>query len=197
MTTFDPRAEEALRQSFRYFNRFMLLMWRLGLGPLLNAAPDVLGRYMVIVHTGRKTGMKRYTPVNYAEIDGDIYCSAGFGTISDWYRNIMADPRVELWLPKARWTGIAEDITDQEGALDKLRQVLIASAFAANAVGIYPKTMSDEALAKETTDYRLVRVRFTGLREGEGGPGDLVWVWGVAALLALLARAAAGRRRRS
>jgi deazaflavin-dependent oxidoreductase (nitroreductase family) len=178
-------------------NRYMLLMWRLGMGRWLNAYAGTLGRYMVIVHTGRKTGAKRYTPVNYAEIDGDIYCASGFGTISDWYRNILADPCVELWLPNARWTGIAEDVTDQEGAVEKMRQVLIGSAFAATMVGIYPKTMSDEELTKATSSYRLIRVRFTGLREGEGGPGDLVWVWGAAALIALAALAGLRGRRRS
>ena len=32
--TVDPRVEEQLRQGFKYFNRFMLLMWRLGLGSI-------------------------------------------------------------------------------------------------------------------------------------------------------------------
>jgi deazaflavin-dependent oxidoreductase (nitroreductase family) len=194
VTTLDPHTEEQLRQGFRYLNRFMLLMWRLGLGPYLNALPGVLGRYLVIVHTGRKSGMKRYTPVNYAEIDGEVYVTAGFGAGSDWYRNIMATPDVELWLPTMRWTGIAEDVTEQEGALGKMRQVLIASAFAANAAGIDPKTMSDEELAKATASYRLVRVRYTGLREGDGGPGDLTWVWVPLALLVLLGLLRSGRR---
>ncbi len=197
MTAIDPRVEEGLRQGFRSFNRYMLLMWRLGLGRWLNAAPGLFGRYMVIVHTGRKSGLKRYTPVNYAEIDGDIYCTAGFGVISDWYRNIMADPSVELWLPTMCWTGAAEDVTDQEGALGKMRQVLIASAFAAKAAGIDPMAMSDEELAQATSGYRLVRVRYTGLREAEGGPGDLAWVWGPLTLLALAALVGSRRQRRS
>jgi hypothetical protein len=136
--------------------------------------------------------------VNYAEVDGDIYCTAGFGSSSDWYRNVMANPNVELWLPNMRWTGTAEDVTEREGALDKMRQVLIASAFAANAAGVYPKTMSDEELKKATNNYRLVRIRYTGLREGEGGPGDLEWVWGPVALfiVAVLAALVGSVRRR-
>jgi deazaflavin-dependent oxidoreductase (nitroreductase family) len=193
MAIMDAETEAKLREAFRVSNRYMLLMWRLGMWRLLNANPKTLGRYMVIVHTGRKSGAKRYTPVNYAEIDGDIYCTAGFGAISDWYRNIMADPNVELWLPNVRWTGTAEDVTDQAGAVDKMRQVLIGSAFAANAAGLYPKTMSDDELAQATSSYRLVRIRYTGLREGEGGPGDLEWVWGPVALLGLLALVALAR----
>ena len=66
--TIDPRVEEQLRQGFKYFNHFMLLMWRLGLGPMLNMGPAMAGRYMVINHMGRKSGMKRRTPVNFAMV---------------------------------------------------------------------------------------------------------------------------------
>lgn len=197
MTTIDANLEEKLRQGFRLFNPYMILMWRLGLGRWLNAYPDVLGRYMVIVHTGRKSGLKRYTPVNYAEIDGDVYCVAGFGAVSDWYRNVTVDPNVELWLPTSRRTGLAEDVTEQAGALAKLRQVLIASAFAANAAGVYPKTMSDDELAPATEGYRLIRVRFTGLREADRGPGDLAWVWLCFAVIGLSLLAVSRKRRRA
>ena len=83
MTTIDSRSEQDLRQGFKYFNRFMLLMWRLGLGRWINLWPEVGGRIMVITHTGRKTGMRRRTPVNYTIANGDIYCTAGFGGVSD------------------------------------------------------------------------------------------------------------------
>ena len=39
-----------LRSFFKRFNRFMLLLWQLGLGPWVNFWPDVTGRIMVIVH---------------------------------------------------------------------------------------------------------------------------------------------------
>ena len=32
----NPVVEERLRQGFRYLNRFMVLMWRLGLGQFMN-----------------------------------------------------------------------------------------------------------------------------------------------------------------
>jgi hypothetical protein len=79
MTITDPHTEERLRQGFKHFNRFMMLMWRLGLGPWVNAWPEVGGRIMVITHTGRKTGIRRRTPVNYTIADGEVYCTSGFG----------------------------------------------------------------------------------------------------------------------
>ena len=112
MTTIDPQTAAKMRQGFKYFNKFMLLMWRLGLGKWVNFWPEVGGQIMVLTHTGRKTGLKRQTPVNYALVEGELYCTAGFGQLADWYRNIMAEPRVEVWLPDGWWTGLAEEVTD-------------------------------------------------------------------------------------
>jgi deazaflavin-dependent oxidoreductase (nitroreductase family) len=174
-----------LQVGFRYFNRFMLLMWRLGLGPWINIWPKVIGRILVITHIGRKSGLKRQTPANYAIIDGDIYCMAGFGRISDWYLNIKADPNVEVWLPDGWWRGIAEEVTDPENRLCLLRQVLVASGFAAFAAGINPYRITDQELEAVTGEYRLLRIRRTAERTGQGGPGDRAWVWPLATMLLL------------
>ena len=64
--------EEHLRQTFKLMNIGMIGMWRLGLGPWINAWPAVIGRIMVITPIGRKTGLRRRTPVNYAIVDGDV-----------------------------------------------------------------------------------------------------------------------------
>jgi deazaflavin-dependent oxidoreductase (nitroreductase family) len=185
MTTTDSHIEERLRQGFKYFNRFMMLMWRLGLGPWINAWPEVGGRIMVITHTGRKTGIRRHTPVNYTIADGEIYCTAGFGSSSDWYRNIMANPEVEVWLPNGWWAGMAEEVADAETRMPLLRQVLIDTGFAARAAGIDPVTMTNEELDAATVDYPLIHIRRTEARTGPGGPGDLAWVWPLATMILL------------
>lgn len=176
-----------LRQGFKYFNRGMLLLWRLGLGPLLNAWPAVGGRIMVLTHMGRKTGRQRHTPLNYALVDGQIYCAAGFGSGSDWYRNLLVNPQVEVWLPEGWWQGEAELVNDPNARLPLLRQVLIASGFAAYGIGINPQTISDTELAQATADYHLIRIRRGAACTGPGGPGDLAWVWPLATLLLSLA----------
>jgi len=174
-----------LQVGFRYFNRFMLLMWRLGLGLWINAWPKVIGRILVITHVGRKSGLKRRTPANYAIIDGDAYCMAGFGRISDWYRNIKANPNVEVWLPDGWWQGVAEEVADPEKRLRLLRQVLVASGFAAFAIGINPYHITDQDLEAVAGEYRLLRIRRTAERTGQNGPGDLAWVWPLATMLLL------------
>jgi deazaflavin-dependent oxidoreductase (nitroreductase family) len=180
-----PSLNNNLRQGFRYFNQFMLWMWRLGLGNMINMLPTISGRIMVITHTGRKSGARRQTPVNYCMLAGDIYCVAGFGAGSDWYRNILKDPLVEVWLPDGWWAGNAEDISDSPDRDTLLRQVLIASGFAARAAGIDPHTISDTELEQLTGDYRLVRITRTEARTGPNGPGEFAWVWPLATMLLL------------
>jgi deazaflavin-dependent oxidoreductase (nitroreductase family) len=186
MSTAHESTQQKLRLGFKYLNRFMLLLWRLGLGPTVNLWPDVGGRIMVISHTGRKTGKRRRTPVNYAAVDGDIYCTAGFGSVSDWYLNLKTSPEVEVWLPDGWWAGIAEEVTDTRMRMPLLRQVLISSGIAARAAGIDPHTMTNEELDAATRSYRLVRIHRTRACTGPGGPGSLAWLWQVATYALLL-----------
>jgi hypothetical protein len=49
----DPQLEKQLRHVwFKNLNKFMLLMWRLGLGWMLNSWPEVFGRFLVRTNTG-------------------------------------------------------------------------------------------------------------------------------------------------
>lgn len=149
---------------------------------------------MVIKHRGWKSGLVRYAPVNFAEIDGDIYCTAGFGRKTHWYKNIMEDPNIELWLPDSRWAGIAEDVSEDENRVQILRAVLIASGFAGPLFGYNPRKMTDEQVDAMMDSYRLIRIQRTQPVTGPGGPGDLDWIWPLSTfmLLWLLLR----RRRR-
>ena len=185
MSSPNHQTEERLRYLFKQFNYFMLLMWRLGLGKWINLWPAVGGRIMVIAHTGRKTGLRRRTPVNYALIDGDVYCTAGFGRVSDWYRNIMANTAVKIWLPDGCWAGEAADVSEGEMRLAIMRQVLVASGFAAYLAGINPRKMSDEELEQATAEYRLIRIRRTAACTGADAPGDLAWIWPAATFVLL------------
>lgn len=174
------RTDALLRRGFRHFNRFMVLLWRLGLHRWGMSNPYA-GFIMVLTHTGRRSGLPRRTPLNFAVADGDLYCVAGFGAGADWYRNLVANPGVQVWLPDgAWWAGEATDVTDtlpDAERVDLVRHVLIASGFAAYLAGLNPRTMDDAAVAAATASYRLVRIRPTTALTGPGGPGDLAWVW--------------------
>jgi len=191
--TLSPQTEEHLRRGLRHFNRFMVLLFRLGLPRWVQFWPAVTGRILVLVHKGRKSGLVRRTPLNFAEVDGELYVTAGFGATADWYRNVRADPRVEIWLPDGWWTAEAQDVSDDAHRRDLMRAVLVGSGFAAYAFGVSPR-LPDERVDELTAKYRLLRLHRTGPCTGPGGPGDLSWVWPAAALV-LLTRAGHRRRR--
>lgn len=188
-------SDEFLRQVFKVANRFMVLLFRLGLGSWGNGPQT--SQVMVLVHRGRKSGLLRRTPVNYAVVDDQIYCTAAFGSRADWYRNVLANPSVQVWLPDGWYAGEAEEVPpDDPQRLALMRQVLIASGFAAPLfAGVNPKTISDEKLAEISASYRLIRIYPSEACTGPGGPGDLTWVW-PATTLALLVLLLLGRRKR-
>lgn len=173
------------RRKFKIFNRFMLLMWKLGLGPYINAWPEVGGQIMVLNHYGRQTGKRLQTPLNFAEINGEIYCTAGFGQDADWYKNITANPQVEIWLPNGWYAGLAEEVLDPKLRPSIMRSVLLASGVAAPFFGVPIRQMSDEQVEEATASYSLFRIRRTTARTGPGGPGDLAWIWPLTTLISL------------
>jgi deazaflavin-dependent oxidoreductase (nitroreductase family) len=155
--SFTPAQLNRLRRFFHSMNHFMVFMWKIGLGRLCNVWPAGFGRIMVIRHIGRKSGKEYLTPVNYAPIGDEIYCTAGFGPGTDWYRNILAQGHVELWLPDGRRRAQVCEVSDSPDRLKLLRQIVIASGFAGPLLGVDPKKTDDEKLERIGRGYRLVR----------------------------------------
>ena len=82
------------------------VLYALGLGP-------IVGRIiMLLTTTGRKTGLKRVTPLQYEQIEGRFFLGAARGVRADWVRNIQADPRVEVRVKRDHFQGLAEVVTD-------------------------------------------------------------------------------------
>ena len=177
-------SEDRLRSIFKKFNHFMVALWRLGLGSWM-IGNKYWGYILVLKHIGRKSGLTRLTPINYATVDGDIYCTAGFGKRCDWYHNITADPEVEVWLPGERWAGVAEDVTGDPEAASILRNVITASGFAGPLFGVNPRKLTDEDFERLLESYRLIRIQRAEALTGPGGPGDLAWIWPLATFMLL------------
>ena len=170
--------EQSLKQFFKTFNRFMVVMWRLGLGKWVNFWPRGIGRIMVLTHTGRKSGLQRRTPVNYAIYDGELYCTAAMGPSTDWFRNVQAQPEVQVWLPDGAWHGKAELVEENALRLPVIRQVLINSGFAASAFeNVQPDELSAAELEQLARDYQLVHIRRADAITGPTAAADLAWVW--------------------
>ena len=190
--------EVQLRRAFRFLNRNMLLMWRLGLG--WQMANPISGYIMVLATTGRKSGERRLVPLNFAE-DGDaIFCLAGFGKTTHWLLNLQADPQCEIWLPdRRRLCGRGKLVTSEPHRIDVVRKVFLRSGFAAKLAhpGLDPSTAPDNAIAqlgpRPDRRYEVVEIKLGETVTGPGGPGDLTWVWPVFVLAGLTGWIAARR----
>ena len=198
------RAREAqLRRFFRWLNRNMLLMWRLGLGS--HFASPTVGYIMVLTTTGRKSGERRRAPLNFA-LEGDtVHCLAGFGRTTHWLLNLQSDPHCEVWLPDGRRSaGRGEVVADETRRVALVRQILIRSGFAAKLAhpDVDLTEASDEQIAslglRPDRLYEVVEIKLGEELTGPGGPGDLKWVGpavGAAAGFALMLAAFLIRRR--
>jgi deazaflavin-dependent oxidoreductase (nitroreductase family) len=63
---------------------------------------------LLLTTTGRKSGLKRVTPLQYEEIDRAFYVASARGKQADWYRNIQADPRVEVQVQDRHFRAMGE-----------------------------------------------------------------------------------------
>jgi deazaflavin-dependent oxidoreductase (nitroreductase family) len=164
-----------LHRVFRQLNRFFMVpAFRLGFGPFMGS--PFTGYIMVLKTIGRKTGAVRYTPLNYAIMNGSVYCLPGWGPTAEWYRNLRARPSIEVLLPSGALAGVAEDVTDPEESLRAVRQVLKNGGFAGFFLGFNPFTVPDEVLRERTSSLPVVRIRPTGVANGAADPGGWLWI---------------------
>jgi deazaflavin-dependent oxidoreductase (nitroreductase family) len=181
-------AYETERRVFRYLNRyFMVPAFRAGLGAFIG---NPFSGYIMVVKTiGHKSGQERYTPANYALQNGNVYCLAGFGQTAHWYRNLQANPRVELLMPGGNVSGLAEEVTDPGERLHAIRQVLKNGGLAGFFFGFNPFTASDQVLNERCANIPVIRIRPAGLRGGAADPGGWLWaLWLGLSLVPLLMR---------
>jgi deazaflavin-dependent oxidoreductase (nitroreductase family) len=54
--------------------------------------------FAYLTTTGRRSGRPHVIEIWYGERDGVIYLLSGGGTRSDWVRNLLADPHVQVRL---------------------------------------------------------------------------------------------------
>jgi deazaflavin-dependent oxidoreductase (nitroreductase family) len=97
---------------WRWLFKTPVLLYRLGLGPWI-------GRYILLLETtGRVTGKKRVTPLEYqSEPASDApLVMAGWGGRTDWYRNARAHPRVRVRVGKNAFSALAQPVAQEEMA---------------------------------------------------------------------------------
>jgi deazaflavin-dependent oxidoreductase (nitroreductase family) len=165
-----------MRRFFWFLNKFFMVpMFRLGFGPFIG---NPLSGYIMVLKTiGRKTGQVRFTPVNYAILDGKVYCVSGYRQGSDWYLNLRAYPEIEVIMPGGAISGMATEISDRESKTAIIRKIFLNAGFAGFMEGYNPYRINDEELARKTADMPLICIQPTGLGSGASDPAGWAWIW--------------------
>lgn len=101
-------------KSIRNVQRIHQRLYDLGLG-------WIVGRLILLLrHTGRRSGRRYATPLQYELIDGAYYLGAARGPQADWFRNVQADPKVEVSVGRLTFKAQAEPVTDPQRVADFL-----------------------------------------------------------------------------
>ena len=152
-------------------------LWRLGLAP-------VIGHHMLLItHTGRKSGLPRRTMTELYKLEGNIYAPCAFGERAQWYKNIVADPRVTVQTAHGTQSSLASRVTNGNEILKLLESVGTRSKMILDSyldlLDIKPDP--EDIVAKKE---RIYWIRFDPTDEPTPPSlnADLVWIWPVAAV---------------
>jgi len=111
-------------------------------------------RWMLITTTGRHSGKKRFAMVDvqYYEKETDTYfIEAGFGTHSDWYRNIQAHPIFKAQVGRRSFQATARLLPPEKAGeiiLEYARQHKVYTWIVLHIVGTDPKQQLRELAEK-------------------------------------------------
>ena len=184
---YGPRLTGLLEPLYRGLgvaNRYLALpLLRAGLGPLMST--PLTGSQMILRTRGRKTGLLRETPLGYAILDGSVWCCAGFGAQTHWYRNILADAGVEVVLANgSAFAGTAEIVTEPAAFAHGFRHLVRSMGVLGERIVGDVSSASDGAVGAMGAGLPLIRIRPTGIAAGPADPGG--WFWLVPTLFCAL-----------
>lgn len=167
MQSFYPKSEFA-----KMVTKLPILTWRLGLGP-------IAGRlFMIITHTGRKTGNPHQTMVEYHTMNGIKYVVCAFGVKTQWYRNIMADPRVTIQTSDGTEHMVAVRVTQDDELISVFNLMMRKDPPIMNwyiqSLGVKPE---QESILSHKQDLVFLRFDPTSEPTPPGLEVDLAWIW--------------------
>lgn len=96
----------------RQLNQRMAANYRRGVGPTRMV--------LLLTTTGRTSGLARVTPLQYEEVDGLYLVASARGQQADWFKNILANPQVQVQLRDRVFSALAEPVTDPARITDFL-----------------------------------------------------------------------------
>ena len=157
--------------------RFPLLFWRvmsrLNRWMLSRYGPKskVAGKVLVLTTIGRKSGKSRSTPLQFEQVEGVYYVASARGVKADWYRNLVACPKVDVQIGDVRFSTLAELMNDPGPIADFLELRLkrhphfmgvmlrlegVPRKYTRDELEKFSKRLAIVTLRKDTQEYRNV-----------------------------------------
>jgi deazaflavin-dependent oxidoreductase (nitroreductase family) len=167
----------------KFIYKIPIFAWRFGLGP-------ILGKYILIfTHIGRKTGVSRRTAVEFHTINGMKYIPCAFGVKSQWYRNLLANPRVTIQSADGTEQMIAVRVKDNEELISVIDTIMERNP---TMMKWYLDTLNIQHDRKDILVHKqdLIFLRFdpTSDPTPRGLEVDLAWIWPILLLWTLFRR---------
>lgn len=180
MTGLTGVASRGSTIAFRYVNRCAVVpLHRAGLAAWLGS--PLAGWQCLLTTTGRRSGLRRDTPLAYIVMGGAAWVLAGYGPTTLWYRNLLAEPRVELRLPGRQGIAARADAVTDAGVRAHVIPPLCRSmALPGAMVGCFPPISPDERILECVSWVPLVRIAPADgrpLLPGPDDPGGRGWLW--------------------
>lgn len=180
------RLLEPLGRVFVIVNPLFAAALERGFGALIS---NPLTGYLMILRTrGRRTGLMRAAPLGYVVLDGAIYCCAGFGETTAWYRNVLADPAVEVVLPGRTLAGTAVPVSAPDEWIRAYRALIASLGVVGRLTVGDVRRLQDAQLLAAHGGIPLVRITPSAFVPGPLDPGGRFWLapWVASAVLAIL-----------
>lgn len=167
-----------MQEVFLKLNRWAAVpLLRAGLGPWIGTP---IGGYLLLLRArGRTSGIVREAPLSYFVAEGAAWVCAGFGPTTQWYRNILADPGVEVILPGRMVACVAEEVLDPEVRRRMIPALVHAVGMPGALGGVDPRHATDEQILEAYGWVPLIRLRPVGspIAAGPDDPGGTAWIW--------------------
>jgi len=159
----------------RLLLRLPILLYRLGLGGLVNA-----GHIMLLGTRGRKSGLPRYTAIEYRTHGSKIYVVSAWGERPNWVQNLQDDPDVLVQQGKRHFGATATLVTNSGEALRVLhlfrrRAPIVYDSLIARLSD--RESVDERTLPEVTQNVTIIRIDPNpGAAHLSVLPADFVWV---------------------
>jgi deazaflavin-dependent oxidoreductase (nitroreductase family) len=155
--------------------RLPLVLYRLGLGPLVSLLP-----FLIVITRGRKSGLPRPSVLEYRRHGTKHYIVSVWGRRTQWFQNLMEYPLVTVQKGQEHFGARASIVEDSGEALRVLylfrkKAPIIYDALLARLSE--KNTVNARTLPDISSQFVIVRLEpVTGEPTPPPVPSDLAWV---------------------